>query len=353
MDILDSEETRKRLDRDDMLSRIYDLPRQVEEAWQIAVASSLPPSFAQVQNVVVLGMGGSAIGADLVRTLTAGEMPIPMVVVREYDAPYYVGPNSLVIASSYSGNTEETISAYQQARARGAKLLVVCTGGKLMDMARQAGLPVLEYRYEAQPRAALGYSAILLLGVCQKLGLVSDKGTDVRETVGVLNAQKEALRAEVPATANPAKMMAHALRGRLPVIYGAGILSEVARRWKGQFNENSKAWAFFEQLPELNHNAVVGFEHPQEMKNRLLVILLQSSLDHPRVQIRQTVTQDLLARAGVSVEVVQARGTSALAQQMSAVYYGDFVSYYLALLYQADPTAIAAIDYLKQQLALA
>jgi len=352
MDVLDNPELRQRLDKEDMLGHIYDLPSQIEDAWRMAGSIDLPEGYRQVNSVVVLGMGGSAIAGDLVRTLTAAEMPVPMAVVRDYDALACIGPETLVIASSYSGNTEETISAFSQSQAKGAKLLAICTGGKLKDLAHQFKVPLLEFHYQAQPRAALGYSAILLLGLCCRLGLVSDKSRDIQEAVSVLAAQREQLRAEVPVNANPAKALAHAIRGRLPFVYGAGILSEVARRWKGQFNENSKAWASFDHLPELNHNAVVGYQNPIDLKQRLLVIFLQSSFDHPRVQIRQTVTQELLAQAGVSVEVVQARGQSPLAQQMSTVYYGDFASYYLALLYNTDPTAIAAIDYLKQQLAL-
>jgi glucose/mannose-6-phosphate isomerase len=184
----------------------------------------------------------------------------------------------------------------------------------------------------------------------QQLGFISNKSADVAEAVAVLENMSARLDENSPLKSNPAKQMAQRLYGNLPVIYGAGIASEIARRWKGQINENSKAWAEYGVFPELNHNATVGFPQPKEVVSKIRVILLRSSLYNARVRLRYDVTSGLLKQAGVAHEFVDAEGKSALAQMASLITLGDFVSYYLAMLYQVDPTPVKAINYLKEQL---
>lgn len=349
---LDARTTYERLDPQRMGDRIADMGNQIRQARRLAAAFPHPGSeYRQARNIVVLGMGGSAIGADLVRSLADDQITVPMVASRDYRCPAFVGPDSLVIASSYSGNTEETLSAVQDALSRGARVMALTTGGSLAMIAQRNGLPVLQFQYEAQPRAAMGFSFGLLLGVLSKLGYLDESRLGVEEALTAASSIPLFLGSESPAESNPAKQMALRLYGKLPVVYGAGILSEVARRWKGQFNENAKAWAFFEQLPELNHNAVVGYENPAELGAGVHVVLLSSSHYHPRVAARIRVTADILRDRGVSHEVVEARGRGAMAQMLDAVMTGDYVTYYLALLYESDPTPVRAIDFLKQELA--
>lgn len=338
-------------DPDDMLRRVSELPKQCADAWANAQSLKLPPDYAQVTNIAILGMGGSAIGGDLARTLVQNQCPVTVTVCREYDLPAYCGKNTLVIGCSYSGGTEETLSAFAQAAKRGCKLLVISTGGQIVADARRYGAPVLTFRYPSQPRGALGYSFIPLLAVLAQLKLIADPWPDIQEAIAVMQSQQAHLVPAVERAHNPAKQLAIKLHDKLPVFYGSGILSEVARRWKGQVNENGKAWAFYDVLPELNHNSVVGFELPKVLTPHLLVVSLEAAADHPRVKVRQRVTRELLERSGVAVEVVQAQGTSALAQMLSTIYLGDFASYYLAALNKADPTPVALIDYLKQRLA--
>lgn len=343
----------RRLDPAGMIDRIGELGPQCRQAWRQAQEVALPKSYRQARSMVILGMGGSAIGGDLLRALVAQEAALPVLVCREYDLPAFVGPRTLVVASSYSGNTEETLSAFAQAVERGAMLVALTTGGRLAQEARRYGVPVVFIGYQAPPRAALGHSLIPLLGLMQRLGFIADKTAQAEEAAQVLDGVRAELEPGIPLARNPAKQLALRLHGRLPIVYGAGLLSEVARRWKGQFNENSKAWAFFEALPELNHNAVVGYEHPAEMASRAVIVFLDSPLLHPRVRIRYTVTQQILSRHGIEYHTVAARGQGPLAQLLSAVSFGDYVSYYLALLYGADPSPVAVIDYLKEQLAQA
>lgn len=344
-------------DRGDMLGRIAELPQQCRNAWKNVQSLELPPEYRQVNKIVVLGMGGSAIGGGLLRSLVEPECALPIVTNRDYTVPAFVNAESLVIASSYSGNTEETLSAFAQARERGAKLLAITTDGKLAQRARELGVLLLTFSYESQPRAALGYSLVSLIGVVQRLGLIGDKEADLEEAVVVMEALQEEIKETVPCSLpsppaeNPAKQLAKQLYGHLPVVYGAGYLAEVAHRWKTQFNENAKAWSFFEPLPELNHNAVVGYQFPQELAEKVVVVMLTSSLDHPRHRVRFQVTQEILARQEVTCEMVKARGESPLAQMLSAVHFGDYVSFYLALLHGVDPTPVETIDYLKKRLA--
>ncbi|HIC93803.1 MAG TPA: bifunctional phosphoglucose/phosphomannose isomerase, partial [Anaerolineae bacterium] len=236
-------------------------------------------------------------------------------------------------------------------RRRGAKLLAITTDGRLVERARELGVPLLTFSYQSQPRAALGHSLIPLVGVLVKLGLVADKSADLEEAARVMEALQEEIGGAVPLAENPAKRLARRLHGHLPVVYGAGPLAEVARRWKTQFNENSKAWSFFEQLPELNHNAVVGYQFPADLAEKVVIVMLTSPLDHPRHRVRFRVTREILARRGIACEEVEARGQSPLAQMLSLVHFGDYVSFYLAMLYEVDPTPVEVIAYLKERLA--
>jgi glucose/mannose-6-phosphate isomerase len=339
-----------RLDPDDMLRRVRELPKQCSDAWQNAKSLKLPPDYARVSNIVILGMGGSAIGGDLARTLVQDTCPVPITVSREYDLPAYAGRNSLVIGCSYSGGTEETLSAFAQAAQRGCKLLAISTGGQIVADARSHGAPVLTYVYPSQPRGALGHSFVPLLSVLSQLGFIPDPWPDLQEAIAVMQSQLAALTPDVGKAANPAKKLALQFYDHLPIFYGAGILSEVARRWKCQVNENAKGWSFFDVQSELNHNSVVGFELPKDLLPHLLVVSLEAPADHPRIVIREQVIRDLLQKAGVASLVVRAQGKSFLAQMLSTIQLGDFASYYLACLNNVDPTPVALIAYLKQRL---
>jgi glucose/mannose-6-phosphate isomerase len=338
------------LDPEGMLARIKELPAQCKQAWQTAMDLFLPPDYKNVNKVVVLGMGGSAIGGDLVRTLVQAEAGIPIIVHRDYGLPAYVDEKTLLIASSYSGNTEETLSGFEPALKIKAKKLAITSGGKLEKMAEANHIPLFKIEYKAQPRAALGFSFIPTLGIMQKLGFIKDKSEDVAEAVQVLEKLSLKLDEKSPVKNNPAKQLAQRLYGYLPVVYGAGIAAEAAHRWKTQLNENGKTWAFYEVFPELNHNATVGFTLPKEIASKIRVVLLRSPTFNARIKLRYDVTCELLKQSGVGYDFVDGEGKSPLAQMASLVSFGDYVSYYLALLYQVDPTPVKFISYLKERL---
>jgi len=347
--VIESVERIRAADPGDMLGRIKELPDQIRDAWAIAGRASLPSGYAGVRNITVAGMGGSAIGGDLAAALLADELKVPMSVHRDYGLPAFVGPESLVIASSYSGNTEETLSAFEAARARGARVLALTTGGRLAELARAASLPVVSFSYKARPRATLGYSLGLVLGALAKVGLVRDLSGDIDLALADLGKLGE--RVDERARTNDAKKLARELYGRVVVAYGAGVMGVLARRVKGQWNENAKNWSAYDVMSELNHNAVVGFPNPPIAKEALTVLLLRSDRDNPRHKIRFDVTRELLDRAQIPHRTLQFAGRNMLSEALQTVLFTDYVSFYVALLNGADPSPNDAIDYLKDRLA--
>ena len=353
MDTLDIEsvEAIKKADPGDMLTKIKDLPLQIKDAWKIVSAATLPPAYGDVRNITVLGMGGSAIGGEFAGALLGDELKVPLNVHRDYGLPGYVGRDSLVIASSFSGNTEETLSGFDEAKQRGAKILAITTGGRLADEAKALRLPLITFGYHAQPRAALGYSLTLVMGVLTKLGLARDMGKDIE--AGLADVAKLEERVHEGARTNDAKKMAIELVGKIPVIYGAGVMGVMARRVKDQWNENAKNWAHFDVMSELNHNAVVGFPHPPIARDAQVVLLLRSKRDNPRHKLRFDVTKELLDRSQIPHKDLQFDGGSMLSEVLQMTYFTDYVSFYVSLLTGADPSPVTSIDYLKDRLAKA
>jgi glucose/mannose-6-phosphate isomerase len=350
---VDDPDLLRRRDPAGMGDRIAELPDTVASAWKSARGFQLPASMSSATSVVLSGMGGSAIGGDLIRSLAEAQSPIPVTVQRGYDLPAFAQQKTLLIAVSHSGTTEETLSQVREARQRGCGLLALTSGGTLAAGVKQAGGTLFQFDYPSQPRAALGWLFVPLIAFFGQLGLLPDMSADVAEAVDVLRSTQRELALDVPTTDNHAKQLAVALQGRMPVLYGGGIMAEVAHRWKTQFNENSKAWAAYDVFPELNHNAVVGYENPRDFVDHCLVLLLESSHQHPRVSVRERVTEGLLRARGIRHQRIAPQGHGALAQMLAAILLGDYVSYYLAHLYGVDPTPVAAIDHLKQELATA
>jgi glucose/mannose-6-phosphate isomerase len=349
--VIESVEAIAAKDPGDMLQKIKDLPLQVRDAWKIVQGATLPPAYGDVRNITVLGMGGSAIGGEFAGALLADDLKVPLNVHRDYGLPGYVGRDSLVIASSFSGNTEETLSGFEAAKKRGAKILAITTGGRLADEARTLRLPLITFGYHAQPRAALGYSLTLVLGALGKLGLARDMGSEIEQALADVAKLEE--RVHEGARTNEAKTLAAQLAGKIPVIFGAGAMGVMARRVKDQWNENAKNWAHYDVMSELNHNAVVGFPHPAIAREAQTVILLRSRRDNPRHQVRFEVTKELLDRASIPHLDLQFEGGSLLSEVLQMTYFTDYVSFYVALLNGADPSPVTSIDYLKDRLAKA
>jgi glucose/mannose-6-phosphate isomerase len=349
--VIESVEAIKRADPGNMLTKIKDLPLQIRDAWKIAKGATLPPAYGDVRNITILGMGGSAIGGEFAGALLADELKVPLSVHRDYGVPGYIGRDSLVIVSSFSGNTEETLSGFDDATKRGAKILAITTGGRLAEQATARRLPLITFGYQAQPRAALGYSLTLVLGALGKLGFARDMGPEIDQAL--LDVAKLEERVHEGARTNDAKKMAIELTGKIPVVFGAGVMGVMARRVKDQWNENAKNWAHFDVMSELNHNAVVGFPHPPIAREAQVVLLLRSRRDNPRHRLRFEVTKELLDRVQIPHQDLQFDGGSMLSEVLQMTYFTDYVSFYVALLNGADPTPVTSIDYLKDRLAKA
>lgn len=335
------------LDPEGMGRLIAGFADQCRAAWRNVSSFELPLAYRDAQNLLILGMGGSAIGGDLLRTLVAAECRIPIVVSREYSIPAWANAKTLAIASSHSGNTEETLSSLNEARSRGCMLAGVTTGGELEGL---NSIPLLKYEFDSQPRAALAYSFVSLLGILAHLGWITDPKDNLDQALVLVEELDKNIGLGTAAKENRAKELATKLYGRIPVIYAGGVLGEVAHRWKTQVNENSKSTAFYDVMSELNHNSVVGYEFPKEVLARFIFVLLRSKRADARIQKRFAVTQRLLAKRDLEPVEVNVVGQTALQEMLWAIHYGDYVSYYLAILNGIDPTPVQAIDMLKSAL---
>lgn len=339
----------KNNDSQNMLGQIDSLPDQLASAWTLGLSLPLP-DWANIRQVVIAGMGGSAIGADLLAAYALSSCPVPVFVHRDYGLPAFAsGPETLFIASSHSGNTEETLDAFETARARSCRVLALCTGGQLEHRARAGNIPVWTFAHNGQPRAAVGFSFGLLLACFFRLALIPNPEKDLRQALTAMRSQQETLQVDVPVVQNPAKRLAGQLVGRWVNIYAAGLLTPVARRWKGQINELAKAGAGFEFLPEADHNALAGVEHP-EILMQTLTIFLQSPSDHPRNRLRLDLTRRAFMQAGLNTDVYTAQGDSPLAHIWTALHFGDYLAFYLAAIYGVDPTPVQALEEFKQTL---
>ena len=342
----------KELDPQGMLVHIDGLPDQLQTAWELSLTQPFEgskPSKGSLRQIVICGMGGSAIGADLVSAAVMDTCPVPIIVHRDYGLPAFAkGPETLVICSSHSGNTEETLDAFDVAVRNDCRVLAIATGGKLSEKAREASISVWQFEHIGQPRAAVGFSFGLILGVLSRLGLVPDASEDIAGAVNAMKSQQMALVAESPVSKNPAKRLAGQLVGRWVTVFGSGALAPVARRWKGQLNEVAKAVANFEFIPEADHNTLAGILYPPEVvPPHVISLFLRAPSDHPRNRLRLDITRKTYMLEGLNADGYTAKGDSVIAHIWTALHFGDYMAYYLAMAYGVDPTPVDALENLK------
>jgi glucose/mannose-6-phosphate isomerase len=353
MHLLDDINEIKKIDPDGMYDLIYQFPSQFEDALNTAQAPKLPDwNASQIQNILLAGLGGSAIGGDLVRSYLAERLNIPFFVCRNYTLPHFVGESSLVFISSYSGNTEETVSAYDDAQRRKAKILTLSSGGKVQEKSLQNGITWVNIPKGFPPRAALGYSFVPVLVMLERLGLANGQRDQIKRTGEFLNSNRLKYRLESGVRENPAKRMALELHQRLPIIYAAtDHFDAVSTRWKGQICENAKMLAFNNVFPEFNHNELVGWKILSEYGDDLIVVILKDEDDHPRIKKRMKIVKGIIEKKKVRVIEVESCGETLLSRIFSLIQLGDFVSLYLAILNRDDPRPVKVIDFLKNELA--
>jgi glucose/mannose-6-phosphate isomerase len=339
----------KQIDSQDMLAHIDDLPDQLAKAWELG--QNLPlPEFKHFNQIVIAGMGGSAIGGDLLAAYAERFSSVPVLVLRDYTLPAW--EDVLVICSSHSGNTEETLSVFKQAAERGHQILAISTGGKLAEAAAEHGAALWTFEDDFQPRAAVGFSFGLLLAAATRLGLfdLATVEAELSAAVRAMKVKQAELVPDVPVQKNPAKRLAGQFFQRWVVIYAADFLVPVARRWKTQINEIAKAQAAFEVLPEANHNTLQGVFFPERQLSKSASCFLRSKHNHPRNRLREKHTRQIMLLEGLYTDFYRADGKTLLEDMWTTLHFGDYLSFYLSIAYQVDPTPVPMLANLKQTL---
>jgi glucose/mannose-6-phosphate isomerase len=349
---LDDLERFKQLDTLNLLGEIDNLPDQLGYAYQLGLKHQLP-DWKDFKQVVIAGMGGSAIGADLLASYCASLSPLPASIHRDYDLPLFArGSETLVICVSHSGNTEETLSAFEAARKAECRIVVVCTDGELAKRAREHDIPVWSFDHAGRASSAVGFSFGLLLAMFQRLGFIPNQKELVEDAVASMKRTQQHLKADVIAAKNPAKRYAGQLMGRWVTFMASGSMASVARRWKIQINEVAKAGANFESIPEADHNALGGTMNPQETLNaHTMTLFLRAPSDHPRNRLRSDLTRQAFMLEGLNTDYVDARGNTPLAHMWTLILFGDYMAYYLAMGYGVDPTPVPVVADFKLSMA--
>lgn len=339
-----------RLDPKGMFKLTEEFPKQCRDAYSIASQVQLPVLSNRPSLIMLTGLGGSAAGGDFARALFENQGGAPFLVNRDYVLPNYVGVGDIVFAASYSGNTEETLAAYDDAKTAGATIFVVTSGGKLAEKAREDKNTLFLIPGGQPPRTALGFMMIPVLVACQKLKLIPEQ--DFNTAFKLLDASVKAWAPEVAFEQNPAKQLAEKLVGKLGVIYGLGPWQGVvANRWKGQINENAKSMIFANAFPELNHNEILGWAGADKQGvAQWFAVILEDGSESDKMKARAKVTEKLVGKAA-EFHHVKAQGSSLIEKLMTLTFYGDYVSLYMAALNGVDPENIDAINSLKTALA--
>lgn len=348
--MLDDHALRDLVDPSGFWRLIANLPRQARDARELGQVCPLPDDFTRPRRVVILGMGGSAIGGDVVATVAEHLGPIPAEVVRDYAAPP-VGEGALLVACSFSGNTEEVIAAFSAQLEGPGMRLALTTGGALAAIAEAHDVPLIAYDFDGPPRTALGYSVLPLLEVLRRLGAVTLDDASIERALGGLERRAEAWGPQQPAASNAAKQIALRLRDRLPYVVGGDVLAVAARRWAGQLAENAKQWAFAGALPEADHSTIVALERRQKAAQALHAVLLDGPAMDARNRRRAQLTARELGAAGVDHEIVAIEARDPLGAVLEACQLGDWVSYYVALLHGVDPLPTPILDRVKAAMA--
>ena len=338
----------RKIDKSNMLSFCTDAPKHYEEATRIAKKVAI--SYAKPANIVVAGMGGSAISGELLKDWTRDKITVPIEVSREYSLPAYANKNTIVFVTSYSGETEESLSAFLEAIKRKCMAVCISSGGTLQEFSEKLNIPHLHVPAGMAPRATLPYLFMPLPIILEKIGLVSGITPEFSEAINVLRQVSAANSPEKSLKDNFAKSLASNICGTIPVVYGFGFYRAVAQRLKTQFNENSKLPAKWEVFPELNHNEIVGWEKHGTLTKNFSAILIRDKAEPVEIRSRIETTKALMQPAVSKTFEVWTQGKSALAKMLSTLCIGDFTSVYLAILRKIDPTPVKTIAFLKEQI---
>lgn len=324
---------------DQLISRFMD---QLEEAVEIGRNATIQPLGQDIHHIYVAGLGGSGIGADFVASFIQNECKVPFIVKKGYAVPAYVGPNSLAIANSYSGNTEETLISYDQIKESGARIICVASGGKLIEKAKQDDFDYVQLPSDwPSPRACLGYSLTVQLWILQHLGFISDKYiSQIQSSITLLRSESQDIKSK-------AEQIAQRLHRHIPVIYIEDRMEPVAVRLRQQINENSKALCWHHVVPEMNHNELVGW---REKNEQLAVLYLRNEDDYERNKFRMDINKEIIGQYVNDIIDINSKGSTMIERALYLVHLGDWISWYLAQLRGVDALEVKVIDFLKGEL---
>jgi glucose/mannose-6-phosphate isomerase len=329
-----------------MKNLILNFGTQLQEALNIASASQLKPATSPIHNVVIAGMGGSGIGGNLVTAWTANTINVPITISKSYNIPAFINANTLFIACSFSGGTEETLSATEKARVEGAQIVAITSGGKLGAWCKQHNFDQINIPgHSNSPRASIGYSFVQLLNILHFFGLTpTNHSEDIAETITLLNKEQSDIHQK-------AQVLAKALKGKFPIFYADSKLEAVVIRTQQQIAENSKQLSHTNVFPEMNHNELVGWMYPTIVFENVVTILLRTSYDQERSTMRMNICIDIFKKVAPELHEIHAKGSSFIAQSLYHIHLLDWVSFFLAEENNVDPFPVDAITHLKNELA--
>ncbi|PIR61668.1 MAG: hypothetical protein COU66_02575 [Candidatus Pacebacteria bacterium CG10_big_fil_rev_8_21_14_0_10_44_11] len=352
--VLDSREAIAILDKSNMLGSVESLHKQLSHAWEATEKIEFAPS-AKITQVVVAGMGGSALGADVIKSLYKTELDVSFDIVRDYSLPAYVSENTLVILASYSGTTEEIVACAQEAIDKKAQIMVIAAGGTLIELAEKHHWAHYQidptYNPSAQPRMAIGYAVFGMICLLGKAGILSLTKAEVDQVAGVIQTTVEASGVEVPQESNPAKLLAYAMYDKRPIFVIAGFLEGAGHVVANQCNENAKAYADYKVIPELNHHLMEGLRFPSSNKSTHVFVLINSALYHPRCQVRMKLTQTIIEANHIETMKLELQAPTKLAQVFETIALVGFAGFYLSMIEGIDPSPIPFVDTFKDELA--
>lgn len=352
---LDSREEIAKIDKENILGSVEALPDQCRDAWQEAQKVAVPNLYKDISNIIMTGMGGSGLGARVIDSVFHDELKYPLTQIHDYDLPGYTDHHSLVICSSYSGTTEETLENARQAIKKGAKWLAIGTGNELINLAREHNAPYYQiypkHNPSNQPRMAIGYSVVGQLVLASKAGLFKLSEEDVDAMITTMKKVQKKNGVEVSVGQNPAKKLAYKLKGRGIFYVSARHLVGAMHTVNNQLNENAKNLSADFQLPELNHHLMEGLKHPETNNKRLFIFFANSSLYPEKIQRRFEITKEVVQLNGIETYEYTLKSDTKLGQAFELIQFGAYVNLYLSILYGQNPAPIPWVDYFKAKLA--
>lgn len=325
-----------------MQSLVENFGNQMIEAREIGEKAQFTQPDREIHNIALIGLGGSAFGGEIIKNYIAGTAKVPFEIYRDYKIPAYISENTLLIASSYSGNTEETLSSLEQALPRNPKVVCITSGGKVLETAKANGFDHVVLPGGYPPRSAAGFSITQQLYALRAYGFIGDFSADLQEAIDLVQNFSDH---------DQAREIAKKIKGNIPILYSGPDFESISIRWRQQIEENGKHIAFHHVIPEMNHNELVGWKNPADLLKQSVVLMIRSDRDHERVQIRMGINEDIMKEYAGEIIEIHAKGKSHLGQLFYLLHLGDWISVYLAEENEEDPNPVKVIDFLKGELA--